>query len=638
MRSRLATILGVLGLAVVTLLYQSCTSSPPQCSVCGTTVNGAYAIIDTIPVVEHNNTGEPGGPFASFDISWTDPVNHLMYVTDRIGIAIVQIDTVRDIPGPLAVIGGINMVSNGGNNASPCWAAGSTATPTATVTIPPLLSALGNFTRYGCRTLGFTIPGFGANNFLGGYPGAQCCASRGNSLNPLAGPNGIQVTADGKTAFVGNGSSSLMVFDLTTNPATVIGDIPTGQGPDYDGQSMPNPGTANNGGIAPCGASANGRAFSDITCGDLRGDELSYGVVGPAGMACSQTVSIIPAPCRGLVLVTNGDPGFPFATVVDVTDIVNRTNVAPFVTAGGGGHCLPAVPANPYGPTNFPTCIIGQIYYDGASTVSSATIDDNQPGFPCPDPSLAFVGGAAVPSGVSGPGGGTNAPCHHGPILNQNTGVQDTFGGTLSGTAAAGEGGAIGVAGLGGSTFNPIHGTFFMSNSNSTVSGSATQASTAVGSIDEIDPRIGNPNGPVVIHSYPMINCMPTAIVQGPGTDFLVGCADHDGTAFPPKSIIINGATGAILANIDQTGSVDEIWFNPGDNRYYLAARDFPGGPQLGVIDAGARQWLVNFPTNNNSHAVSVDFTNNHIFVPSQTGAACQSQNNQGCVLVIARQ
>ena len=45
----------------------------PNCPTCGTTVNGAYAIINVIAVPEHNPTGEPGGPFNSFDISTIAP-------------------------------------------------------------------------------------------------------------------------------------------------------------------------------------------------------------------------------------------------------------------------------------------------------------------------------------------------------------------------------------------------------------------------------------------------------------------------------------------------------------------------------------------------------------------------------------
>ena len=36
----------------------------PNCPTCGTTLNGAYAVINVITVPEHNPTGEPGGPFS----------------------------------------------------------------------------------------------------------------------------------------------------------------------------------------------------------------------------------------------------------------------------------------------------------------------------------------------------------------------------------------------------------------------------------------------------------------------------------------------------------------------------------------------------------------------------------------------
>jgi hypothetical protein len=177
--------------------------------------------------------------------------------------------------------------------------------------------------------------------------------------------------------------------------------------------------------------------------------------------------------------------------------------------------------------------------------------------------------------------------------------------------------------------FNPKTGHFLLTNSNSTFN-------VTVGSVDEIDPF--GPNGPVVVNSFPTLSCMPTGLALGPGTDVLVGCADHDGRAFPPTSIIINGTTGQILTTINNVGSVDEVWFNPGDNRYYLAARDMPTGPVLGVIDAGTRQWLQNVPTNGNAHSVAADLNNNHIFVPLASGSTnCQSAQQDGCVGVFAR-
>ena len=74
----------------------------PNCPTCGTTLNGAYTIINVIPVPEHNSTGEPGGPFNSFDISTIAPNpavsgHYLDYISDRIGIAMQVIDTSQDL-------------------------------------------------------------------------------------------------------------------------------------------------------------------------------------------------------------------------------------------------------------------------------------------------------------------------------------------------------------------------------------------------------------------------------------------------------------------------------------------------------------------------------------------------------------
>jgi hypothetical protein len=567
MRSRIYAF----GVLLFLALLSSCGGNA-NCPVCGTTKNGSFAIINTISVPEHNPTGEPGGPFNSFDISTVDSVNHRLYVSDRIGLDVVVVDTINNVA--VNTIGGANSVAQAGNNASACIP-----------TIPPMLDALGNFTRFACRTGAFTIPGFGANGLFGGFPGAQCCAARANGVNPLSAPDGQAITADGKTLFIGNGSSTVMVFDLTTNPATVIAAIPTGQSPNWDG---PN-------GVGPCITSANGRAFSDPTCGDLRADEMSYDEKDK------------------ILLVTNGDPGFPFITLIDMSAVVART-----------GNCLPVNPANPYGPTNFPTCILGQIYYDGApvNNANVAVDDQTGAGFPCPDPSTT------APSGVSGTGvgaGGKNVPCHHGPILTSAGKFCNQV------TPAANCNGAISPAGLGGSAFNPNTGHFLVSNGNAT-------GDLTVGAIDEIDPRIGNPNGPIVVNSFLVSSCMPTAVVQGPGTNFLVGCADHDGVAFPTNEIVINGTTGAILANIPFVGGVDEVAFNPSDHTYYVAARDMPTGPVMGVIDAASNQWLMNAPTNANSHSIAVDTSNNHIFVPMQAGGPCGTQSANGCIAVFARQ
>jgi hypothetical protein len=605
-----------------------------NCPVCGTTTADGYAVINVMPVPEHNPTGEPGGPFNSFDISVVDSVNHRFFVSDRIGLDVAVFDTQQDVA--VNFFSGANGVAGGGVTASSC-----SIDTTGTLFIPPIVDGYGNWTRFGCRTLNFHIPGFGANDLFGGFPGAQCCAARANGVNPLSAPDGEALSPDNKTLFVGNGSASVAAFDLTTTTysttatslppgPTVIAEFPTGISPDYDG---PN-------GIAPCVASANGRAFSDATCGDLRADEMSIGVLKG----------------RTLLLVTNGDPGFPFATIIDVTNIVTPTGT--FTV----DHCLPVNNQTPYGPPpvtppggslgvgnaapaagpiNPPTCILGQIYYDGAAqNDSTVVIDDGglnaTAGFPCPDPSTTVL------SGMTGHGAGVNIlgpdrPCHHGPQLNANTGVYCAHQGTATTPPDAGCVGAVAIAGLGGSAFNPNSGMFLVTNSNS-IAANPNGTSLTIGSVDVINPNLGSPDGPYVAGSFPMYNCMPTSIVQGPGNNFLVGCGDHDGEAFPPNEYVIDGTSGKILANITTVGGVDETWYNPGDNRYYLAARDMPNGAVMGVIDAKTNTWLQNVTTNSNSHSISVDSGNNHVFVPLQAGGICTTQSSNGCVGVYAQQ
>lgn len=636
MRSRAATkILEVMAMMALVFLLNSCASQP-YCPTCGTTVNGAYGVLNVVPVPEHNPTGEPGGPFNSFDISWFDPNLQLDYVSDRIGLDVVVVDAKNNFA--VNTIGGQNEVANAGNNNSVCIGPANPApgfTAANTPSIPSIITGAGALrnpatsnvlTRFGCRNAGFFgsfstfFPGFGAHGGFGGFPGAQCCAARANGVNPLSGPNGLLVTPDGKTLFVGSGSATVVAFDLTTNPPTVIADFPTGSSPDFDGPV----------GVAPCIQSWNGGAGSDPTCGDDRSDEMSYGTVSG----------------HDILTISNGDPGLPLVTLIDVTDIVNRTYTGALVTPAGHGICAPVNPALNYNPgifnfatntisgENYPTCILGQIYYDGVGAEDGTVTVDGvaaASGTPCPDPS------EAVASGVSGTGvgvGGADVPCHHAPIVNANTGAFVTN----TGAAGAGQTGEISPAGIGGSAFNPFHNTFYVENSNCTVSSLAAQSSVAVGCIDEIDPRIGNPAGPVVVNVIPVLNCMPAGIVQGPAHDFLIGCGGHDGVQFPPLLIIFDGTTNQIVASIDQSGGTDEVWYNPGDNRYYTAGRDMPSGPVMGVVDAGTRTWLVNVTTGSNSHSISANQFTNQIFVPMQAGALCGTQSANGCIAVYGRQ
>jgi len=645
MRSKMMPFAVLAGVLAVFLLASSCGNGSAVCPVCGTDVNGPVAEIGVMLVPEHNGNGEPGGPFNIFDISWVDSVNHLYYVSDRVGLDVPMFSTVSDIA--IFAIGGDNSIAEAGVNASPCF------NSEGNQVIPPVTTAQGNYTRFGCKTMGFRLNSFfGPDGNFGGFVGGQCCASRANNLNPLSGPNGVEVSPTGQYLYVGNGSSTVAIFDMSNTIAadggmapTVTATLVTGTSPDYDGPV----------GIGPCQTSANGRAFADPTCGDLRGDELATTGATPAMDANGKLHDIL--------AVINGDPGLPFISFFDITNVIHPTTAGLTLTQQ---HCLPANPNSPYSPgivtlptggpnsqfpANFATCMIGQIYYDNALPTDNTVLVDENNGFSCPDPSLEYFfppGGTrvAVPSGASGDATiGVNGSfntvatgCHHGPML-RNSAPGTPTNGTYCPTSTSFPDcfGAIAPAGLGAMAYNPNTGHFLLSNGNATTD-------LTVGTIDEIDPlhpiTVGGTTifAPVVINSFLTPSCMPSGITAGPGTDFLVECAGHDGRQFAPTTYIINGTTGQILQAIHNVGGVDEGWYNPGDNRYYEAARDMPTGPVLGIIDAGTRAWLNNIPTNGNAHSVAADAGLNKIYVPLAAGGNCQTQQIDGCVGVYARQ
>jgi DNA-binding beta-propeller fold protein YncE len=144
------------------------------------------------------------------------------------------------------------------------------------------------------------------------------------------------------------------------------------------------------------------------------------------------------------------------------------------------------------------------------------------------------------------------------------------------------------------------------------------------GRVDKIDPKAMK-----VVASYPVNNCHPGGLALGPQQHLLLGCS----SIYPgvhAQSLVMDSRTGQVIATITQVGGSDEVWYNPGDNHYYLAARGMTatgmkGGsvtPVLGVVDAATNQWIQNVPTGNAAHSVAVDPTNNHVFVPVPNGIA----------------
>jgi hypothetical protein len=127
-----------------------------------------------------------------------------------------------------------------------------------------------------------------------------------------------------------------------------------------------------------------------------------------------------------------------------------------------------------------------------------------------------------------------------------------------------------------------------------------------------------------LVNSYPLDRCMPHGLAVGPAHQLLVGCSA------PRHSIVLDELSGAMLADFTQTGGSDEVWFNPGEGRYYLAENS---AQTLGIIDAMTNQFVENVESGVGAHSVSADSANNHIFVPiAGPDPACPT----GCVAVFA--
>jgi hypothetical protein len=119
--------------------------------------------------------------------------------------------------------------------------------------------------------------------------------------------------------------------------------------------------------------------------------------------------------------------------------------------------------------------------------------------------------------------------------------------------------------------------------------------------------------------------CNPNGSTVGPDDNLLLGCTPQNapGDTF---TLVIDARTKKQTPVANITGS-DEVWFNKGDQRYYLgASRDctVPGTPcpavtqqtsVLGVVDAKTNRLIEKVPQSSNSHSVAADSQRNRIFV-----------------------
>jgi hypothetical protein len=173
-------------------------------------------------------------------------------------------------------------------------------------------------------------------------------------------------------------------------------------------------------------------------------------------------------------------------------------------------------------------------------------------------------------------------------------------------------------------------------------------ANAADGAVARISPSAG-----AVDAVFPVQFCQPAGLALGPKQDLLLGCSvvfdtagnvwsTADANTAAPISLLMDAKKGKVEQMVTGVSGSDEVWFNAGDGNYYLAARNQPGGPVLGVIDAKSQTLVQVVPTINvggkpfvfpagTAHSVAANPHNNHVFVPLAANNVFPSCLN-GCI------
>ena len=163
------------------------------------------------------------------------------------------------------------------------------------------------------------------------------------------------------------------------------------------------------------------------------------------------------------------------------------------------------------------------------------------------------------------------------------------------------------IQGLEGAVWDPATGLIYQA-----VGASKTNAG---GEVVLIDPTTRG-----ITATWPLPDCEPHSLALGPNRQMLVGCAG----GAKLHTLVLSLPGGAVAADIPQIGGADQVWYNAGDNRYYLAAyrmtangeKGGAAAPMLGIIDAATNTHLANLPTVPGAHSLAVDANTNRAYLP----------------------
>jgi len=199
--------------------------------------------------------------------------------------------------------------------------------------------------------------------------------------------------------------------------------------------------------------------------------------------------------------------------------------------------------------------------------------------------------------------------------LHKLDGTDPAFQITLNDPAvkvAAGE--RIAPNGIEQCKFNPRTGSYYLAVPDTSIigtDGKVRVASTGTGVVLKISRK-----APFHIEQSITIpqatGCTgPQGLAIGPDHQILLGCGGAS-----KSSLVIDdrsGSVATVLLNVAAEGGSDEVWYNPGNNSYFIA-RSAPAA--LGVVDAAGLTQDADSRTATGSHSVAADMLKNQIYVP----------------------
>ena len=124
----------------------------------------------------------------------------------------------------------------------------------------------------------------------------------------------------------------------------------------------------------------------------------------------------------------------------------------------------------------------------------------------------------------------------------------------------------------------------------------------------------------------------PQGLAIGPQREILLGCSNAG-----KGTVIIDELDGSEVRNLPGLNGNDEVWYNPGDNHYFLAGSNHTGGAILGIVDQSPDandNEDASVATAAGSHSVAADPVKNQVYVPGNKAATTLCGGSNGCIAV----